>query len=231
MRRVWGWVLTKRVPAISFIFLVGFLSLYQSTGASDFGHWSEYGVNLKLKDKGHFKGNIQVRFRDNAKDHHYIRLELGHGVKIFGPLGFGALYRFNPQEARGQWNSQHYLLIDQTLKTRISTVWGVDLLSRFQVRLGDRGRSFWRVRPRVSHYFPKRSVLSSWFLANEFYAQISELGQRSRFNQNRLSTGFGFNLRSRAALSLYYLVRSDKAAATSAWTHIHVIGSSLYLRN
>lgn len=61
------------IVALTFGFCV------QTAGASDFAVWPEAGIKVK-RDNKMFKGDVQVRFRDNASDFHNYRVELGPGA-------------------------------------------------------------------------------------------------------------------------------------------------------
>ncbi len=197
---------------------------------NDLGLWPEIGIKLKQKNRN-LKGNTQVRFRDNIKDLHYFRAEFGPGFTL-SLLEFFIMYRFNPQERNSTWNTQHYLLVDPTvkkIKLLSSSNLLLDLRSRLQIKLGDNGRSFLRVRPHLYHKMRSQNI-DSWFINNEFFIQISDLGQRSRVNQNRFSVGLKLK-RGNIDFSPYYLLRSDKPTSSAPWNHIHVIGVSAYMNN
>lgn len=193
----------------------------------DYGHWEEYGIKAKINDVWSFKSDVQLRFRDNAGDFHYLRWEFGPGIKFNKHFSILVMYRLNPQEKNGEWDNQHYLVIDPVLKLYSSPKWAFDLRSRFQVKLGDLGRGFWRPRPQLSRKFKIGDCKSSWFINNEFFIQMTELGARDRINQNRFASGFKFGLSKTLDLSAYYLLRSDKA---QTWKHFHAIGTALYFK-
>ena len=194
----------------------------------DFGHWGEYGVNAKINDAWYFKSDVLYRFRDNAGDFHYFRWESGPGVKLHKNFSLSAMYRLNPQEKNDEWKNQHYLIVDPALKLYSSAAWTLDFRSRFQVKLGDLGRGFWRPRPQLSRNFKLGKNKTSWFVNDEFFFQITELDDRDRFNQNRFASGFKFQLCKKFSLSTYYLLRSDKIPVVDEWTHIHVFGTALH---
>ena len=201
-----------------------------AASSHDYGHWGEYGIKAKINNTWSFNSDIQLRFRDNASDLHFFRWEFGPKIKFNRHFSVLVMYRLNPQEKNGEWDNQHYLLIDPVLKLYSSPQWTFDLRSRFHVRLGKLGRGFWRPRPQLSHKFKLGNHKSSWFVNNEFFIQMTELGARERINQNRLSSGFKFSLNKSLDLSAYYLLRSDKVAPAQTWNHIHIIGTALYFK-
>ena len=209
-----------------FVPLCGNWSLY--AGDHDYGHWGEYGINAKISDRWYFKSDILYRLKDNAGDFHYFRWESGPGVKFHKNFSFLVMYRLNPQEKNEDWKNEHYLMVDPALTLYKSAAWTLNFRSRFQVKMGDLGRGFWRPRPQLSRSFKLGSQKASWFVNNEFFFQITELGDRDRYNQNRFASGFKFQLGSILSLSTYYLLRSDKITGTDEWKHLHVLGTALY---
>ncbi len=199
-------------------------------GDNDFGHWGTYGVKAEINDVWFFSSDVELRFRDNTSDFHYFRWEFGPGIKFNKYFSILVMYRLNPQEKKGEWKSQHYMMIDPSFKIYSSAKWAFDIRSRFKVKLADLGRGFWRPKPQLSYKFKIGESKSSWFVNNEFFVQMTELGARDRINQNRFATGFKFGLGKYVDLRTYYLLRSDKESSTSDWNNIHVIGSSLYFK-
>lgn len=196
--------------------------------ADDFAFWPEGGYKYKGTDVL-AKGNVQLRLRDNASDWNYFRAEGGLGFASGNFEGY-ALYRYNPGKSGGNWNTAHYLLLDPTLKSVSVGAFSLDVRGRLQLKLGDRGRSFVRVRPNF-----KRSVaasaVDSWYVNNEFFFQISDLGARARVNQNRFSFGIKIPAGASADLTPYYLLRSDQSVSGGSWFHTHVAGVTLYFKN
>lgn len=216
-----------RVASVVPVLLLGAcLDLYANP--QDAGHWSEYGFGWNAPGRWHANGDVQFRFRDDWQDFHYFRLEFGPGAHLGQSFDLLVMYRLNPtQENGGKWSNRHFLMIDPTVKLYSSSRWAFDVRSRFQVKLGDQGRSFWRPRPRVSYRFEIGGRKSSWYAGDEFFVQISSLDSRSRINQNRFQTGVKFSLGSNADLDTYYLLRSDENQRDAPWRHIHVLGTSL----
>ncbi len=199
----------------------------------DFGYWSEYGVRHKLDQRWQFSSNAQVRWRDNAGDLNYLRIEGGPSLSLNQRFSLGALFRVSPKESGESWSNEYYLLLDPTVKLYSSPGLGLDFRARIHQRVGDLGRSFVRLRPRVSCKFELGDSPSSWFLYNEWYLQTSEPGTRDRYNQNWLTSGFNFGLPGELELSVYYQLTSNKLAAAvpelRQWSHAHILGTAIYL--
>lgn len=198
--------------------------------SQDSGHWQEYGIKWEISDQWYLKGDTQLRLRENWQDLHYVRLELGPGVRLGKHFDFLVMYRFNPTESGGQWRNTHFVILDPTVTLRVSRKWAFDIRNRFQVKLGERGRGFWRPRVRATRKFSLGKRKVSWYGANEFFIQTTSLGLRSRVNQNRFSTGLRFSLAPKADFETYYLLRSDQASGGTPWAHLHVFGTSLFLK-
>ncbi|MCE5271433.1 DUF2490 domain-containing protein [bacterium] len=192
---------------------------------TDWGQWGEYGIKAKLSPGLSFSTHVQYRLQDNMSDLYFIRWESGVVLKAAKYLDLAAFYRLNPQEKNGEWDNQHYLLLDQILKSPALGPWSLDFRSRVHIRLGDLGRGFWRPRFQVSHKIGKTA---GWFAYNEFWIQTTALQGRDRYNTNWLSTGFKFKLPAGFEFSPYYLLRNDKIKGSADWTTQHILGTSLY---
>lgn len=196
-----------------------------NAAGNDTGYWGVYGVKGKLNEMLGLSSDIQFRVRDDFGDFHFFRWESGATAKPLSWLDLSFFYRLNPRKQSGEWSNQHYLLLDQTLKGRLSPNWGVDWRNRFYIKLGELGRSFVRERVQVTR---KINRASSWFVYNEFWIQTSELDGRDRYNVNWFSTGIKFKLPGGFDFSPHYLLRTDKGKTTGEWSTLHVLGTSLY---
>ena len=192
----------------------------------DFGHWGAYGVKVGLNDKTTFSSSVELRFRDNASDLHFIKWETGLDYKVNKAISLGGYYRYNPSEKADEWNDAHYMLLDQNIKLASNAKWDFKFRNRFHVKLGDLGRSFWRTKFQLAYKFKIHDHKASWFADNEVWYQISELNGRDSYNVNWASTGFKFSINKNIAFSPYYRLRSDKSASGD-WAHIHILGTSL----
>lgn len=216
----------KRSARLTVALLLLALVSAQRAEADDLAFWPEVGIKGSSGDLLR-KGNIQLRLRDNTGDLHYVRAEGGVGLQRSGLEIFG-LYRYNPTKSGGNRHTAHYGLLDVTIRNISISSLKLHLRGRMQQRLGDQGRSFFKLRPhfvrKVSH-----SKLDSWFINNEFYFQTSALGNRSRINQNRAATGLVWS-GAATQFTTYYTLRSDQPVSGAGWSHTHVIGLSVYLK-
>jgi hypothetical protein len=196
---------------------------------TDWGQWGEYGVKTKLGPRLSFSTHVQYRLQDNMSDLYFIRWESGVVLKTAKYLDLAAFYRLNPQEKSGEWDNQHYLLLDQILKSPALGPWALDFRSRVHIRLGDLGRGFWRPRFQATRKVGKSA---GWFVYNEFWIQTTALHGLDRYNTNWLSTGLKFKLPAGFEFSPYYLLRNDKVLDKTTgrpyWKTQHILGTSLY---
>jgi hypothetical protein len=170
---------------------------------------------------------VELRFRDNASDLHFVKWETGLAYKVHKAITLGGYYRLNPNEKNDDWNNAHYILLDQSFKLASNAKWDFTFRNRFHIRVGDLGRGFWRTKFQLAYKFKVKERKASWFVDNEVWYQISDINGRDRYNVNWASAGFKFSLHKHVAFSPYYRLRSDKVTATGEWTHLHILGTSL----
>ena len=206
--------------------LVVFFGSNIKAAEQDLGHWGAYGVKVGLNDRTAFSSSVELRFKDDISDLHYIKWETGLSYKVNSIIGLGAFYRFNPSEKANDWNNAHYMLLDQNIKLASNARWDFKFRNRFHLKVGDLGRSFWRTKFQLAYKFKVNDSKASWFVDNEIWYQISELNGRDSYNVNWATTGLKFSLHDNIAFSPYYRLRSDKAVSGD-WSHIHIIGTSL----
>ncbi|MFH1070588.1 MAG: DUF2490 domain-containing protein [Candidatus Glassbacteria bacterium] len=193
-------------------------------------HWGEYGLQYNINTIWHIMTDYQMRVRDDIQDYYWWRYEIGPGVRIGKWLDLRVLYRYKPQESSpGKWQVEKNIFIDPTFKLYTQDSNSFDLRTRVHAKLGNVGREYIRIRPRLTHRFNIGWRKCNWYVYNEFWMQVSALGPRDRYNTNWFNTGFKWQLFKNIDLSTYFQYRSDKLPATGKWDHDPVIGTSVML--
>ena len=190
-------------------------------------HWGEYGLNYNFNKQWYLWTDYQMRVRDNIQDYYWWRYEIGPGVRVGGWLNLRVSYRHKSQESAGDWQSEENLFVDPIFKLFSRGADSFDLRTRLHFKLGDNGREYIRLRPRLTHRFNIGWRKCNWYIYNEFWLQASALGAHDRYNINWFNTGFKWQLARNLDLTTYFQYRSDKLPVSGKWDHDPVIGTSL----
>lgn len=195
----------------------------------DTGMWNEFGVRRQLPATWYLMSNVQLRFRDSFNDFYWFRWEGAAGFKPVKWLDLRVTYRANPTEKNDEWNNQNYILIDPQVQLYSKSGWTADFRLRLHQKL-DAGRSYLRLRPRLTRSFKAAGVPAGWYVYDDVRFETTALkGQRDRLNCNWAATGFTFRLWGAVDLDLGYLVESSQATS-GKWGHLHVLSTSIIRR-
>jgi hypothetical protein len=198
-------------------------------GNTDNGTWNEFGLRAALPDSWYLLSNVQFRFRDNFSDFYWFRWEVGPGFKPAPWLDVNLAFRVNPTERNGRWSNQNYIFLNPVFRLYSKAGWTTDLRTTLHQKL-DVGRSYFRVRPRVSRAFKAGTTASTWYVYDEVRFETTDLkGKRDRLNYNWFATGFIFRLYGNTDLGLGYLLESSQGA-NGKWSHLNVLNTSLIYR-
>lgn len=206
-------------------------SCTQVSSANDFQTWQWLTVRVwKTND---FRALLygDNRMTDNSSRQKLFILGPRVAQRIHPNWNVGAGYLFlNVQNlATRQWAHEHRL--DFALSPRVDLAPKTQLHSRNRIELRWLENSAGAI-PRARHRIQlrqriNRGPVESVYCNNEFLIDY----RQGRYTENRLvPAGIGFRLHDHASIDFFYMIQSQRRAATGNWGDNHIFGTHLRVR-
>lgn len=210
------------------IFVIVGLALFLATKAyaysdGDFQVWNtdieEYKINKKLKVA------LEEEFRWGGDAHefyyHHYDLGLSYTLNKYWSIGGGYRQVYELSNRKFKMENEPYLTATLSLSKK-----GFNFESRNRLEYryfkykADSGR--YRNKFTIKYPLKFKKIEIQPFVSDEVFFGF---GGTNQFNQNRLSSGLGFNLTKSIKAEVYYMLVTNKSAGK--WVDSNVLGTKL----
>lgn len=188
----------------------------------DWQYWNETQLNVKLSDQFALRFKGEEWLRDNFSELYLANAEGGALYKPAGFLEAGFFYRYQYQKtAKGEPLGENRYFPELSLKYRWKNF---SFKNRHRMEYRERTTTdTWRYRTqfRGAYTFSVKGHGVTPYLADEIFYET----ESHAWNQNRFSGGVGVELNKHLQLTLYYMLKSNRAG--SDWDDAHILGTIL----
>jgi hypothetical protein len=189
----------------------------------DFQVWNteiqEYKINKKLK----VALEEEFRWGDNAHEFYYQHYDLGltYFLNKYWSIGGGYRQVYELSKRKFMPEEEPYLTATLFLSKKGFLF---DSRNRFEYRHFDTKADSGRYRNKFTVKYPLKIAKfeAQPFLSDEIFFGF---GGTNKFNQNRLSTGAGFNITKNIKAEIYYMLVTAKSSGK--WIDSNVLGTKL----
>ena len=190
---------------------------------NDFQVWNTDVEEVKINDRTKIALEEEFRWGDNAHQFYYHHYDLGLFYDLNKHLNVGAGYRQIYDLKSGHFKPEEAPYLTATLFGDWKG-FKLDDRSRLEYRYFSYQSDSWRYRNKLTVKAPWKFTKFAIqpYVSDEVMAVF---GVISQFNENRLSSGFSFNLTKNLKGEIYYMLRSVKG--TDTWVYSNVLGTKL----
>ncbi len=194
----------KRLFLSAVVFLAGFQVAFADTEL-----WSVDTFQFPVKEKVKFNLIPELRFRGNGSELYYFQTYIGPALILSKNIEIDAYYALNYSKNGGNWSAKGLGYFDLIYRTDLP--W---------FTFSNRGRFEYDISPDVLKY---RNLFGfskdGWFAGEEFFYNF----KKGFYDEGRASIAYSFKVLKSASLSLGYLLRRQRATATSDWQRTNVV--------
>jgi Protein of unknown function (DUF2490) len=185
----------------------------------------DFRLKWEVRENWYLKNSYQVRFRNEMRNYHSFKMEIGAGLKLTSRLDIPVGLRLEDRHSATEERFKKSILVDPTLLIYSSARWQFDLRGRFQFQLSDNiDWLYFRPRPRLIYNFDVSGRQSSLFFYYDFFVQLKQENRDRHLRQNMFAGGLRCNLNERSSFDVYYIVLSSKSDRKLVWQHFHQPG-------
>ncbi len=188
----------------------------------DFQLWNTESQDFKINKE--LNGTFEEEFRwgENAGEFYYHHYDTGMVYGVNKYLDLGANYRLVYEKKKGKFKQENRPHINAILKYEVAGV-KLEDRNRLEYRNFHYQKDFFRYRNKFTMKFPWKftSLEIQPYVADEIFIPFNGTG----LNENRLYSGFGFNITKNVKAEIYYMLRSTKSA--DEWTGTNVLGTKI----
>ncbi len=210
---------------IVFVVLIIFFSFIFAYAYDDddgaFQVWLTTIQEFKVKEKLKVALEEEFRWGDEASEFYYQHYDLGLSYNLGENWDFGGGYRNIYELSNGKFKQENAPYLIATLKLKIKS-FSFSSRNRFEYRHFDYKADSGRYRNKFTLVCPvviKRFGIQP-FLSDEIFLGFLRTDQ---FNQNRFSSGLGFEITKNIKGEIYYMLVSIKKS--SGWFNANVLGT------
>ena len=188
----------------------------------DFQLWNTENQDFKINKE--LNGTFEEEFRwgENAGEFYYHHYDTGMVYGVNKYLDLGGNYRLVYEKKKGKFKQENRPHINAILKYEVAGV-KLEDRNRLEYRNFHYQKDFFRYRNKFTMKFPWKftSLEIQPYVADEIFIPFNGTG----LNENRLYSGFGFNITKNVKAEIYYMLRSTKSA--DEWTGTNVLGTKI----
>ncbi|MHC4343350.1 MAG: DUF2490 domain-containing protein [Planctomycetota bacterium] len=194
---------------------------------ADVEYWQSNHLRFDLNEDFAITAEEEFRVGSDRGGFYLHNVEAGMVYKSLADwLDAGFSFKKEYQkDLGGKWRHENRPLVQLTFKGRV-----LDMVASNRIRLEYRDLEVvddaWRLRNKFTVMFPHMltGLNLQPYVADEFFIRLDD----DNINQNRLYSGFGFNVTENLDLRFYYMWRTGRTSR--GWIDVNVIGTKFILR-
>ena len=177
-------------------------------------------------------GGLQARLRDGLSEFYYRKLDAGVAYKYSSRLNLPVTLRVEDRIRSYGWLRSTYLLFDPTLILARPGAWRIDIRARLQYLTDENSLHFIRIQPRLWRDLELAGYSFGWWVYNDFYIRLVEVGvgDVTPYHANNFCTGFNLPMGHGSDLNVYYMLYTGRNTEDAERSHTHQLCLSLGLR-
>ncbi len=189
----------------------------------DFQIWNTDVEEFKIGKNSKVALEEEFRWADNASEFSYQHYDIGYFYNLKKYLNVGGGYRQVYELKKNKFKEENEPYLTASLLGDLSG-FAFEDRSRMEYRHFDYQSDSWRYRNKLTIKTPWKfsEIGIQPYLADEIFIGF---GKICEFNQNRFSSGLGFNLTKNIKGEIYYMLQSSKSS--TKWTDANVFGTKI----
>jgi len=210
----------KLIVSAGILFLTVFAYAYDD---NDLQIWNTDSEEFAISDNSKITMEEEFRWGDNAKEFYYHHYDAGLVYSLRKYLNISAGYRHIYELKRDKFKLERAPYAVAAFSWDIKGFKFEDR-NRFEYRHFDYQADSGRYRNKITIKLPWKltRLAIQPFVSDEVFLGFGGVNQ---FNQNRFSTGLGFNINKGVRAEIYYMLQSSKSAGL--WKGANVLGTKL----
>ncbi len=213
----------KRIIFVSAGLFLMFAAIVYAYDDGDFQIWNTDVEEFKINKDSKIAVEEEFRWADNASEFFYQHYDIGYFYNLTKYLNVGGGYRQVYELKKGKFKEENEPYLTATLLGVLSG-FAIEDRSRMEYRHFDYQSDSWRYRNKLTIKMPWKftKIGIQAFLSDEI---LIGFGKISELNQNRFSSGLGFNVTKNIKGEIYYMFQSSKSSPR--WTDANVFGTKI----
>ena len=206
--------------------LVCGLALGAAARADDFQTWQTVSLRWLDTHTVDLTTAVHTRFTDDSSDFSLWRIGQAVSSDPLSWLRVGVAYRYTEaKDSSGEWRHQHRGDFQVTPRCRLTERVSVSLRNRLELRAtegADEVHEVLRMRLQINVATPEWKPVRGFYVSNELFHSFD---REVIFENRAVPFGLRFPLHEKAALRVFYMLRSVRGV--DEWRHAHVLGTTL----
>jgi hypothetical protein len=209
-------ILTALLPVI---ICAGVSAAAEHSGALRMENRLSWTLNPALT----LRGGVQARLRDNLSHFYYRKADAGIIYQYSHRLRLPLTLRVEERSRDFGWLRRTYLLFDPTLLLAEPGGWRFDIRVRLQYLADNNSLHYLRIQPRVWRDFELTGYAMGWWVWNDIYIRLDDVGTGdvTNYRANNFCSGFNLPLGHGSDLNVYYMLYTGRGTMIDERRHAH----------